>query len=222
MVVVAVVAVAAVAVFGRRDHQTQAPEHAAAEAGPAATAYSQAASTAAFAPIADRGSDRKPLTAADVVDTKTITDADSKAAVKLTASKLDRRCAVAVWGSALARELQRGGCTQAARGVYADKTYAAMVTIFNLADVKSADRLVATIEPGSANGFPLVPSGATTLGRGFSIARGVAMGHYAVISWVGRADGTGDEQDPKLLSLLVATGRPKAVLVRAAGRPAAG
>jgi hypothetical protein len=92
-----------------------------------------------------------------------------------------------------------------------------MVTIFNLADVKAADQLVTTIDPRSGNGFPLVPAGKAPFGQEFSTARGLAMGHYAVISWVRRADGTGDEQDTALLSLLVATGRPKAVLVRAAG-----
>jgi hypothetical protein len=45
------------------------------------------------------------------------------------------------------------------------------------------------------------------------------MGHYAVITWVQHADGTGDESDAALLSLLVTTGRPNAVLVRAAGQP---
>jgi hypothetical protein len=111
--------------------------------------------------------------------------------------------------------LQRGGCTQASRGVYTDKNFAAMVTIFNLADVKSADAVVAAADPKSGNGFPLVPPGADPMGKAFSTARGVAMGHYAVITWVQHADGSGDEQDAALLSLLVTTGRPKAVLLRA-------
>ncbi len=36
------------------------------------------------------------------------------------------------------------------------------------------------------------------------------MGHYAVITWVQRAEGTGDERDAALLSLLVTAGRPNA------------
>ena len=42
--------------------------------GPGANAYSQAASTAAFAAIADRSKDREPLTTAEVFATKKITD----------------------------------------------------------------------------------------------------------------------------------------------------
>jgi hypothetical protein len=77
--------------------------------------------------------------------------------------------------------------------------------------------LPADADPRTGSGFPLVPPRSVPFGQAFSIARGVAMGHYAVITWVQRADGTGDERDGALLSLLVTTGRPGAVLLRATG-----
>jgi hypothetical protein len=186
--------------------------------GPGASTYSQAASTAAFAVIADRAKDAKPLTPGQVFGIKKITDADAKASLKLTASKLDARCAAAIWGTRLAGRLAQGGCTQASRATYSDKHFAALVTVFNLANAKAADLVVAEADPRSGNGFPLAPPGSPAFGQAFSTARGVAMGHYAVITWVQRSDGSGDESDAALLSLLVTTGRPNAVLVRATGQ----
>lgn len=184
--------------------------------GSSAYAYSQAASTSVFAEIADRAKDDKPLSAAAAFDTKKITDDDAKASLKLTASSLVRHCTAAVWGERFAARLQQGGCTQVARAAYEDKRFESLVTIFNLANDRAADQVVADADPKAANGFPLVPDKATPFDQGFSIARGVAMGHYAVITWVRRIDGGGDERDAALLSLLVTTGRPTAILVRAA------
>jgi hypothetical protein len=48
------------------------------------------------------------------------------------------------------------------------------------------------------------------------------MGHFAVIGWVRRLDGTGDEQDEALLSLLVTVSGPQAVLDRAAAARSGG
>ncbi|HZE33992.1 MAG TPA: hypothetical protein VE198_21490 [Actinoallomurus sp.] len=222
IVIFAVVVAAAVLVFTKDGggHGAAAPEAKGVQAeGPGASAYSQAASTAAFAAIADRSKDAKPLTAAEVFATKKINDTDAKATLKLTASRLDRHCTAAVWGARLAGLLQQGGCSQTARATYSDKHFGAIVTIFNLADAKAADRVVAGADPRSGNGFLLAPPHSPPFGQAFSTARGVAMGHYAVITWVQHADGTGDESDAALLSLLVTTGRPNAVLVRAAGQP---
>jgi hypothetical protein len=221
VVLVAVIAVVAVAVFtGDGGTPGTAPPPSVTNVrtdGPGASAYSQAASTSAFNAIADRAKDAKPLTAAEVFATKKITDSDAKASLKLTASRLDARCTSAVWGVRLAGVLEQARCTQAARATYSDDRFAAMVTIFNLADARGADQVVAQADPRTGNGFPLAPPRSVPFGRAFSTARGVAMGHYAVITWVERTDGSGDESDAALLSLLVTTGRPNAVLVRAAG-----
>jgi hypothetical protein len=216
LILIAIVAAAAVLIGQHRHHQAGLSGPPAAGEGPAPSAYSKASSTSAFDEITTRVQDAKPLTKAETFSPKTITDADSKATLKLVRSSLDARCTTAIWGAQLAEVLQRGGCAQAARAAYTDKHFVAMVTIFNLVDVKAADAVVADADPKSGNGFPLALDG-VPLGQGFSTARGVAMGHYAVITWVQRVDGSGDEQDTDLLSLLVATGRPKAVLVRAIG-----
>ncbi|TQL91034.1 hypothetical protein FB559_8357 [Actinoallomurus bryophytorum] len=221
IVVLAVVVAAAVLVLGRGGgggHGAAAPDVNDVQAeGPGASAYSQAASTAAFAAIAERSKDPKPLTAAEAFATKKISDTDAKATLKLTASRLDSHCTVAIWGTRLAGLLQQGGCTQTARATYSDKHFGALVTIFNLANAQAADRVVASADPRSGNGFPLAPPRSPPFGQAFSTARGVAMGHYAVITWVQRADGSGDESDAALLSLLVTAGRPNAVLLRATG-----
>ncbi|MGH3374099.1 MAG: hypothetical protein ACRDP6_05125 [Actinoallomurus sp.] len=221
VVLVVIVVAAAVLVFsGGGDHHGEAamPQVKDIRAeGPGANAYSQASSTAAFAAIADRTKDGKPLTTAEIFATKKITDDDAKASLKLTASSLDPGCLPAIWGTRLAGRLQQGKCTQAARAEYEDKHFGALVTIFNLATSHAADQIVAEADPRAGNGFPLVPPKGMPFDQGFSTARGVAMGHYAVITWIRRADGTGDERDPALLSLLVTTGRPNAVLVRATG-----
>jgi hypothetical protein len=221
IVAVAVVVAAAVLVFsgGGDDHGKAAvPQVRDVRAeGSGANAYSQAASTSAFAAIDDRRKDGKPLTTAEVFDTKKITDDDAKASLKLTTSSLDPGCIPAIWGTRLAVRLQQGRCTQAARAEYEDKHFGALVTIFNMANSRAADQVVADADPRAGNGFPLVPPKGMQFNQGFSTARGVAMGHYAVITWVRRADGSGDERDAALLSLLVTTGRPDAVLVRATG-----
>ncbi|GAA4616888.1 hypothetical protein GCM10023195_75190 [Actinoallomurus liliacearum] len=219
LLVVALIAAAGVFVLLHDDPKPTGPEQAGAPAGgPLPSVYSAASSTAVFAPIAKRTADPSPLTANEVFDEKKISDQDAKASLKLTASKLDARCADTVWGQPLIRLLQQSGCTQTTRGVYGDKNFTAMVTIFNLADSTAADRLVAAADPRTGNGFvrPLGEDGA--FGQGFSTARGVAMGHYAVITWVRRADGSGSETDPKLVSLLVTIGPPPAIVGRVADK----
>lgn len=219
VLIVALVAAAGVVLFGHGAPKGTGPAPGGATAtGPLPSAYSMASSTKVFAPIARRRADARPLTAGDVFDPKTIRDKDAKASLRLTASKLDARCSDAVWGGVLAAVLRRSGCSQASRAVYTGSRYAAMVTIFNLADAAGADRVVAAADPRNGDGFPQSPTGAVSFDQGFSTARGVAMGHYAVITWIRRADGSGDETDAGLVSLLVAIGPPPAVLTRVADR----
>lgn len=219
LVLAVVIAGVAVLLTGGGHKKSAAPAPRTAESGLSPSAYSSAPSTSAFAAIADRTADKRPLSAAEVFGTKTISDPDAKASLRLGGSRLDRQCAAAVWGQTLALRLQQAGCAEATRGVYTDKHFTAMVTIFDLATANGANQVVAAADPESGGGFPR-PLGAQ-FSQGFSTARGVAMGHYAVITWVQRTTGTGNETDPQLLSLLVATARPEAVLSRAAdaGKP---
>ncbi|MCO5999651.1 hypothetical protein [Actinoallomurus rhizosphaericola] len=220
VLVVALIAIAGLVVLTHDDRKPSERQPAAAPAGgPLPSTYSAASTTSVFAPIAKRTADPRPLTANEVFDKKTISDRDAKASLRLTASKLDARCADAVWGQPFAQLLQQSGCTQVTRGAYGDKGFSALVAIFNLADSTAADKLVAAADPRSGDGFvrPLGDDDAA-YGQGFSTARGVAMGHYAVITWVRRADGSGSETDPKLVSLLVTIGPPPAIVQRVADK----
>jgi hypothetical protein len=134
---------------------------------------------------------------------------------------VDTDCAQAIWGATAAAQLRSSGCTQAVRGIYADqkKGYAALFAIFNLAHSVDAGRFVHTIIPGTGAGFvrPLPePAPLAAFGQGFGMARGAAMGHYAVVVWVQRLDGTGDAKDQSLISLLVTAGNAPAVYGRVA------
>lgn len=217
---IAVIAVLGINLVGSND-ETGRPADAPVAAGTAPTSYSDAPSTAVFSAINKRSADRRPLSTAEVFtkETKTLDDKQAKAVLKLRASRNDGNCAAAVWGSRLTAELRKAGCTQAVRGLYSDAKgrYAAAVTILNLAGVREADSVTKRLSPEAGDGFVLPLPGAAPLnrfGQGFSIARGRALGHYSVVAWVQRTDGGGDEQDAKLLSLVVTTGRADAAILR--------
>ncbi|MEU8344177.1 hypothetical protein AB0C74_20960 [Spirillospora sp. NPDC048832] len=191
--------------------------------GPSPTSYSSSPSTSAYGGIAARGSDPAPLTAAEAFppDETTLAVPDGRVKVKLRAKRLDADCAAAVWGGSVGAELGKGGCTQAARGIYSDtrRGYGLAVAVFNLNSSADADRFVARLEQTLGAGFvrPLeAPAPLDDFGRGFGMARGLAMGHFAVVSWAERLDGKGSETDETLLSLLIEGGKSPAVLGRAA------
>ncbi|MEV4005053.1 hypothetical protein [Actinomadura sp. NPDC049753] len=191
--------------------------------GPSPSSYSNSPSSAAYAGIANRSADPQPLTEGEAFPSSAakLPLPDGKVSVKLRAKRLDGDCAAAVWGGSVGEELAKGGCTQAARGIYSDTEhgYALAVAVFNLAGSADADRFVARLETTIGAGFvrPLeAPAPLDRFGRGFGMARGLAMGHFAVVSWAQRLDGKGDEKDETLLSLLIEGGKAPAVLVRAA------
>lgn len=185
--------------------------------------YSSSPSTPAYAGITSRGADGKPLTIEEAFPSSatTLSVPDGDVEVKLRAKRLDGDCAAAVWGATVGAVLGKGGCTQAVRGIYAEAEdgYALSVAVFNLAGSADADRFVATLEKTLGAGFvrPLeAPAPLDGFGRGFGMARGLAMGHFAVVTWAERLDGKGDEKDETLLSLLIEGGKAPAVLGRAA------
>jgi hypothetical protein len=211
------------AMVAREDARPPAPSvamglPAATGAGPAA--YSDAASSQVFAGIADRSGDAAPLTEREVFSksARVLPDPDARARLTLADSRLDADCAAAIWGARLGELLRAGGCTQVARGAYADRKagYAATVAIINLATAADANRVVDSLGAGSDAGFVVSLPEAGRFDQGFSVARGRAMGHYAVIGWVRRLDGGGDAQNDALLSLLVTIESPRAILNRAA------
>lgn len=199
------------------------PVGTAAETGLSPTSYSSSPSSEAYAGIKTRKADAEPLTIEEAFpeDARTLAVPEAEVELKLAAEKLDGDCAAAVWGASVAADLRRGGCSQAARGLYADGDggYAMAVAVFNLASAADADRFVTTLGDVRGGGFvrPLPAEGSLAeFGTGFGMARGLAQGHFAVVSWAARLDGSGDAADETLLSMLIEGGKAPAVLARAA------
>ncbi|GAA3233674.1 hypothetical protein [Actinocorallia longicatena] len=188
--------------------------------GTSPSSYSSSPSSDVFVPIETRARDGAPLTAAELFPEKTLIDETAKTALTRRAVVLDGDCAKAMWGSGLGRVLRAGGCSQAGRALYGDtaKGFAVTIGVFNLRDSEAADTAVAAFGAGTG-GFvrPLPGKGALSkFGQGFSMARGVAMGHYVVITWAQRTDGTGDERSKPLLSLVLSAAKAEAIYERAA------
>ena len=205
------------------EHVTNAEIGTPAGNGPSPVSYSSSPSTSAYGGIASRSADPGPLTIGEAfpAEAATLSVPGGKAKVRLRAKRLDGDCAAAVWGASVGAELGRGGCTQAARGIYSDPRhgYALAVAVFNLNAAADADRFIERLEHTIGAGFVLpleAPKPLDGFGRGFGMARGLAMGHFAVVSWAQRLDGKGDETDETLLSLLIEGGKSPAVLGRAA------
>ena len=224
-----VVLLGAAAVFALRGGDAPEPGNAAAAKvgtpagnGPSPVSYSSSPSTPAYAGIASRRADGEPLTIGEVFPREAASvSVPGGKTVKLRAKRLDGDCAAAVWGGSVGAELARGGCTQAARGIYSGtgRGYALAVAVFNLNASADADRFVERLDHTIGAGFVLpLPAKAPLdgFGRGFGMARGLAMGHFAVVTWAQRLDGKGDETDETLLSLLIEGGKSPAVLGRAA------
>ncbi|MEU8199691.1 hypothetical protein [Streptosporangium sp. NPDC049046] len=164
-------------------------------------------SSKVFAPIAESKADPKPLTAKDLFP-KTLSE--GRTTLRLAGSpRLESACAAAVWGQELTDLLAQGGCTQVARGLYtsADNRYVAQYTLFNLRDTASSDTLVNTLTTLHRGGWvrPVQAPRAAFPADGHTEASGHAMGHYAGLVWIGRADGAepGARDDFVSLSLAV-------------------
>ena len=143
----------------------------------------------------------------------------SGAKLALRASELDEDGGKAVWGQGRGEALREGGCVQAVRGLYTDdkKEFRVVVAVYNLRDEDAADRVVEAFGAGSGGFVKLPAKTPARFGEGFSLARGLAMGHYALITWAERADGTGTGTSRPLLSLVVTAAKAEALYDRAAG-----
>jgi len=176
-----------------------------------------------LAPIDDRKADKGPLTAREVFGARTFTA--GKVTLRRVAVRVDDGCAGAVWGSALTDALARAGCTRAIRGLYrtADGAHIAQYTIFDLANVKAANGLVEELKTLYRGGWLLSLDPAKARFDGYSEASGHALGHYAGIVWIARADGAEPgEQDDFVMLGLAAREAEKAIyrrVVAVAGLP---
>ncbi|WP_066362040.1 hypothetical protein [Herbidospora mongoliensis] len=167
-----------------------------------------------FAPIADRAADAKPLTVEEVFDTKTLKA--GKITLKLGERQLDAACGITVWGEALTEALETAGCTQAVRGLFAssDGRYVAQYTLLNLESATAADELVKRLSSLYRGGWVLPLQSAQPALTGFTEASGHAMGHYAGLVWIGRADGAGAEDTDDMVTLSLAVREAEKVVYR--------
>ncbi|MFC4059949.1 hypothetical protein ACFOWE_16710 [Planomonospora corallina] len=196
------------------------PERTAASAAgtePRPDAYRGWPSSKVFEPITQRTADPRPLTVKDVFAEKTLTE--GRLTLKLAGTRLDADCSAAVWGQALTGQLAQAGCTQALRGAYvsADRGYVAQYTLFNLRDTAAADALVKSLTSLHRGGWvrPLESAQVVFPADGHTEGSGHAMGHYAGLVWIARADGAEPGAKDDFVSLALAVrGAEKAVFRR--------
>ncbi len=177
--------------------------------------YQSWASLKQFDPINDRKADAKPITAQEIFP-KSLQN--GRIRLKLVKRTADRDCAAAVQGGDLAAELTEAGCRQAVRGFYRSTghRYVAQYTLFDLTDVTGANRFVRSLDTLHRGAWVRPVQGATELVRGgYSEGSGHAMGHFAGVVWIGRADGAEPTAKDDFVSLSLAVrGAEKAVFRR--------
>lgn len=169
--------------------------------------YDTEVSSSQWDSLNSRSRDPRPLTVSEVFGRRKSGSAQALAGKAFGArdvrytlqgrGHLDSDCSKAVWGEKLKTTMQRYGCTQILRGVYASTSdedlIAAHIAVFNLRDVVSADMLLEDLDPTHHKGFvkPL-PGQAKSLdhfGSAYNAADATAYGHYVVVCWVGFAEG---------------------------------
>ncbi|NBE96575.1 hypothetical protein, partial [Nonomuraea sp. K271] len=160
-----------------------------------------------FAPLTDRTKDKRALTKKEVFGEKQLT-VTKKLKLKLVAKQLDSDCSAALWGQSVVERVSDGGCSQAARGLYAssDGRYVGQYTLLNLKDGESAAALVESLKTDYRGGWtiPLPSSKASFPEGGYSEAGGYALGHYVGLVWLGRTDGAEPTAKDDFVSLTLA------------------
>jgi hypothetical protein len=168
-----------------------------------------------FAPIGDHKADSAPLTAQEIFGEKTLKN--GKLVLKQLQRKADGDCSVAVWSDELAAKLAESGCTQVVRGLYrsADGKYVAQYTLFDLSGVAAADGLVQALTTLHRGGWVRPLTGDVFPAGGYTESSGHAMGHFAGLVWVGRADGAEPQPKDDFVALSLAVrGAEKAIFRR--------
>jgi hypothetical protein len=108
--------------------------------------------------------------------------------------RLDGDCGSTVTGQ-LKTVLQTYGCTQVIRAAYVsdDQHWVGQLAIFNLRDVDSANSFLDDLDPKSGKGFFVPVTGASPVEKFGSSPTGAesgAYGHFVVVGWAGRVDGS--------------------------------
>ncbi|MFI6596540.1 hypothetical protein ACIBHX_09830 [Nonomuraea sp. NPDC050536] len=140
---------------------------------------------------ASRDMDSEPLTLKEVFPTKKI-DVSGRSYV-MTITAKDKKCSDAVLGDKLQKALKKGKCTQLLRASFRDKDGKVIGTIgvANLGSGKDSSKVAAA---GSKSDYvkPLPGKDSVTklLGQGSGGAQVRTHGHYAVMYWIQKKDGT--------------------------------
>lgn len=162
--------------------------------------------------VASRKTDIRPFTEGELFDAMKQVKYRSYT-FELKGAEVTDDCASAVWGQLLVETLERGDCTQAARGAYLSKDGkgAGIFAAFNMADQRAAQQVLNALDPELKGGFvrPLPIDGVTDFGSGFTAAYTQAIGHYVIMSWVGRSDGSPPEAMNELIDTSLAVQKPE-------------
>ncbi|MFB9833851.1 hypothetical protein [Actinoallomurus acaciae] len=163
------------------------------------TTYNSMKSWSLWDSLNTASKDSKPLTLDEVFadpEAKSYKDSSDNTVFNVQGTgRLDTNCVGAVTGAALQTALQGYGCTQVVRAAYvsADQKWVGQMAIFNLKDVTSANAFIDDLDPKANKGFFQPISGASPVdkfGTSTTGAESGAYGHFVVVGWAGRADGT--------------------------------
>ncbi|MCD0450802.1 hypothetical protein LO762_16615 [Actinocorallia sp. API 0066] len=162
--------------------------------------------------VASRDGDIRPFTKGELFDgMKKVTY--RKYTFTLKTAEVTEDCAAAVWGELLPQTLARGKCTQVARAGYLsdDGQYAGVFVAVNVVDQRAAQQVLNSLDPALNGGFVRAPEieGAPDFGSGFTAAYSQAIGHYVIMSWVGRADGEPPAAMNELIDTSLAVQKPE-------------
>jgi hypothetical protein len=164
--------------------------------------------------------DPRPLDRGEVFREDAKQPSDGEVELVLQGIRTDTRCTDTVWGPELRTLLLNGGCLQVVRGLYTDRDarWIGQVTIFNMQDAGASRSLITRLESHHDAGFVLALTGSDPLdrlGRGYSQGSASAYGHYVLLTWEQRTDGTEpSEQDTDLRSVDNALNRVRDALIR--------
>ncbi|WP_155988932.1 hypothetical protein [Nocardiopsis sp. CNT312] len=162
-----------------------------------------------FGPIAERPEDAEPMTEEAVFGGAEDVEVNGMT-LQLDEGRVTDSCTSLVWGEGVGQSLIDANCSSAATGVYTDSEdrYVAQVTLFDLVDTESAQRVAEALDPGNAEsgaGFVLPDTGdAPGLEEGYSQASTQVMGHYLAVYWVAQTDGSAPGDDTDMATLSVA------------------
>ena len=182
--------------FALNSGDDPAPKPTTTAARPTATATTPAPSPTRTVPsgrwrkIADRSTDPKPLTLAEVFN-RTRVSAHGRS-YRQVRRQAGTDCPALVTGSRLRAALSAGACTQILRATFlrSDGKVMGTVSISNLSDAAKSRSAFSAAAGGKQYVTPLKGPGRTArLGQGAALGIRQVRGHYLLLSWVQYADG---------------------------------